>query len=132
VDLLHYYQVDLRDLFLEGGELSPRYLLSLIVNLPLGSAYVSAQRGGSQYRGWNEDRYALVALINAVRTSNYLFVTANSDPKKSKVQPPEPYPTPDDAEPGARARRRGPPAPGSFAGTAMRLITRARKARKNV
>lgn len=130
-DLKQYYNVDVRDLFREVSPLSPRYILSLVLQLPLGSAFVAAQRGGAKYRGWDHAMYAQVALINAVRTQNYMFVCANSNPKKKKPEEPVPYPTPDDPAVGGR-RRKGPPAPGSFAGTAMRLIARARKARKNV
>ena len=130
VDLRQYYQLDLRDAFLEEGALSPRYLLAMIVNLPLGSAFVAAKRGGSQYRGWDESRYALVALINAVRTHNHLFVVANSDPKKKQPDPPEPYPTPDDdTEEGRalRARLKGPPARGSFAHVALSMMQRTKR-----
>ena len=130
-DLKHYYDVDVRDLFLEVSHISPRYVLALVMQLPLGSAYVAAQRGGPQFRGWDQGMYAQVALINAVRTSNFLFLCANSNPKKKKPATPEPYPTPD--EPGIRRGRRnqGPPAPGSFAGVASRMIAQARKAKNS-
>jgi hypothetical protein len=130
-DLLHYYNVDVRDLFREVSPYSPRYILVLVSQLPLGSAYVAEQRGGSQFRGWDHALYAQVALINAVRTSNYMFLCANSDPKKKKPEAPDPYPTPDEpSEPRGRGRR-GPPAPGSFVATAAAMISRARKAKKN-
>ena len=129
-DLKHYYDVDVRDLFREVSPYTPRYILSLVMQLPLGSAFVSAQRGGSQYRGWDHAMYAQVALINAVRTSNHLFLCANSNPKKKSPDPPTPYPTPDEPNP-SRRRKQGPPAPGSFAGTALRMITQARKAKRN-
>jgi hypothetical protein len=130
-DLLQYYNVDARDLFREVSPLTPKYVLGLIMQLPLGSAFVAEQRGGAQYRGWDHAMYAQVALINAVRTSNYLFLCANSNPKKKAPEQPDPYPTPDNPNPGSR-RHKGPPAPGSFAGTAMRMMSQARKARKNV
>ena len=130
-DLLEYYDVDVRDLFREVPTFSPKYILSLITQLPLGSAFVAAKRGGPQYRGWDSAMYAQAALINAVRTQNYLFLCANSDPKKKKPEPPDPYPTPDEPTP-SRRRSKGPPAPGSFAGTALRMMSQARKAKSNV
>ena len=130
-DLKLYYGVDVRDLFRDDSPISPRYVLSLVLHLPLGSAFVAEQRGGPRFRGWDHGMYAQVALINAVRTSNYLFVCANSDPKKKKPTPPEPYPTPDEPEVRSGRRSQGPPAPGSFAGIASRMIAQARKAKNS-
>ena len=130
-DLLEYYNVDVRDLFREVPPFSPRYILNLVTQLPLGSAYVAEQRGGSEFRGWDHAMYAQVALINAVRTANFMFLCANSDPKKKKPEPPDPYPTPDEpARPKGR-RQHGPPAPGSFVATASAMIQKARKAKKH-
>lgn len=132
VDLLNYYQVDLRDVLRADGGLSPRYVMNLIVNLPLASAFVAAKRGGPQFRGWDETRYCLVAIINAVRTANYLFISANSDPKKKRPDLPDPFPTPDDFDQqgNARIRRKGPPARGSFAHVAVGLMQRQKRLRE--
>ena len=130
-DLKHYYDVDVRDLFREVPPISPRFVLTLVMQLPLGSSYVAAQRGGPQFRGWDQNMYAQVALINAVRTSNYLFLCANTNPKKKKPEPPDPYPTPDEPEVRPGRRNQGPPAPGSFAGIAARMIAQARKAKNS-
>jgi len=130
-DLLEYYNVDVRDLFREVSPYSPRYILTLVTQLPLGSAYVAEQRGGTEFRGWDHAMYAQVALINAVRTSNFMFLCANSDPKKKKPEPPDPYPTPDEPERPKGRRQNGPPAPGSFVATASAMIQKARKAKKH-
>ena len=40
-DLLQYYDVDVRDLFREVSPFTPKYILSLVMQLPLGSAFVA-------------------------------------------------------------------------------------------
>ena len=94
-DLLHYYGVDLRDLFSDSAPLSPRYLLCLVLNLPTDSAFYASRLGGPQYRGWDAGRYALVGLLNAQNVNNHILSMVNRDPKKPKPKPPEPFPTPD-------------------------------------
>ena len=103
-DLLAYYRVDLRDVFLDKG-LSPRYLLALITNLPEDGAFHASRMGGKQFRGWDIGRYALVSLVNAQRAGNYILTVVNSDPKKRKPEPPEPFPTPDSETVKATTRR---------------------------
>ena len=83
-DLRRYYGIDLLDLFREERPLSPRYVLAHIRNLDYQSAFVAEVRGGQQYRGWDEDRYMDAAQINALRTLIYIFILANTDPKKRK------------------------------------------------
>lgn len=121
-DLLHYYQVDLRDMFRDEDPLSPRYVLVLILNLPRSSSFYAERRGGQQYRGWDETRYALADLIDAQQAGNHYFVMANRDTTKPKPKPPKPYPRPDDDEPKATA-----PKPGSFAAMIVAAKTAARK-----
>ena len=102
-DLAEVYHVDLRDLYREG--LSPRWWLNLIVQLPPGSRFYAEKRGGPAFRGWDEDRYAMVAVVNAVRALQWTYVAS-----KSKRKPPalQPFPIPDDA-------RRKKDGPGTFA-----------------
>lgn len=125
-DLLHYYQVDLRDLFRDEGDLSPKYVLSLVMDLPSDSAFYASRRGGRQFRGWDDGRYALVALVNAAHASNYMFQVANSDPKKGKKPSlPEPFPIPDQITKAKKA-----PKPGSFAFIAAQMIAAQRKSKE--
>jgi len=128
-DLLHYYQVDIRQFFTDPCQFSPRYLLELVLNLPADSAYVASVRGGRQYRGWDETRYTLVSIAEALNTLQYMYLYAHSDPKKSKPKPPLPYPTPDRAEELKRAKK-GPPKPGSFAAIAAASIRVSKMKRK--
>jgi hypothetical protein len=53
----------------------------LLKGLPLGSRFYSEKRGGQQFRGWNEGRYATVAIVNAVRALQYAHVAAHSKKK---------------------------------------------------
>lgn len=116
-DLWHVYGIDLRDLYRDES-LSPRIILALVLNLPHDGAFYAERRGGPEYRGWDEDRYALVALVNEMKASNYMFATAHSDPKKSKPKAPEPFPTPDSE------KQKAAPKPGSFAA----MLVAAKKA----
>lgn len=110
-DLKHYYGIDLRDLFSEVSPLSPSFVLAHIRYLPLESAFVAAQRGGQQFRGWDEGRYMLATLINAVRLNTYVFTLAHIDSKSKQPDPPDMYPIPDNV----KARTKPAPKPGSFA-----------------
>ena len=91
----HYYGIDLRDLFSEVDPISPAWALMHACALPIESATVAERRGGQEFRGWDEGRYMMATLINVVRASNFLFLLANTDPKKNKHKPPEGYPLPD-------------------------------------
>ncbi|AHJ86392.1 tail assembly chaperone [Mycobacterium phage 40AC] len=108
-DLLHYYRVDIRDLFSEENPLSPRYVLALIVWLPTDSAFAASCRGGPQFRGWDADRYAMVSAVNELRAGNHLTLLINRDRSKPKPKAPEPFPTPDEE------KKSTAPKPGSFA-----------------
>ncbi|QLF84588.1 tail assembly chaperone [Mycobacterium phage Gail] len=118
-DLLHHYQLDLRLLWSEEAPLSPRYVLALIMQLPTDGAFYASRRGGIQFRGWDADRYALVAAVNALRANNHILTVVNRDPAKPKPKPPEPFPTPDSDTKSA-------PKPGSFA----HMIVAAKRAHR--
>lgn len=124
-DLLHYYQVDLRDLLAEENPLSPRYVLALVLHLPTDSAFHASRQGGEQFRGWDAGRYALVAQVNAQRATNHILMMVNRDPKKPKPKAPELFPTPDVATDKPSA-----PKPGSFAAVAASMILAQRKKRE--
>lgn len=113
--------MDLRDLFSDENPLSPRYLLALILHLPTNGALYASRSGGIQFRGWDIDRYALVALVNAQRAGNHILLMANRDPKKPKPAAPEPFPTPD------AKRKPSAPKPGSFAAIAASMMAAQRR-----
>lgn len=123
-ELNHEFGIDLRELFSDQPPFSPRYVLAHIKWLPIGSAFIAEMRGGQQYRGWNEDRYAITRLIDLIAVSNYLFLMANRDPKKRAPEPPEPYPTPDNLQ----AKKRDKPGSFGFIAKTMLAESRRRKA----
>lgn len=126
-DLKHYYGIDLRDLFSEEHPISPRWVLTHIRHLPIGSAFVAEQRGGQQYRDWDELRYQIASLINAVRAQTYVFTLAHSDPKKRTPEPPEPYPVPDDRN----KKKQKQDKPGSFAFIAKSHLAALKKMKES-
>lgn len=114
--------MDLRDLFAEENPFSPRYILALIVWLPNDSAFYASRMGGPQYVGWDPDRYALAAQVDALRAGNYIALMVNRDPKKgTKPKPPEPFPTPD------ADKKSNAPKPGSFRAIAASLMAAQRR-----
>lgn len=119
-DLKHYYGIDLRDLFRDVDPLSPRFVLAHIKYLPIESAFVAERRGGQHFRGWSEDRYMQAAQINAQKAANWLFILANTDPKKRKPNMPEPWPLPD-------GKFKKPDQPGSFGFIAKQHLAKAKK-----
>jgi hypothetical protein len=116
-DLLSTYGVDLRDLFVPEAHLTPLYVFTLIKGLNYDSAFVAERRGGQQFRGWNESRYAAVATVNAVRALQYTYVAANS---KSKPKPPDSFPIPE-------RQTKQVDKPGSFAFIAAAKLAAAKK-----
>jgi hypothetical protein len=116
-DLAEVYHVDLRNVFRE----SPGWWLNLIVQLPPGSRFYAERRGGVQFRGWDEDRYLMVAVINAVRALQWTYVASKS---KRRPAPPDPFPTPDDA----RKKKEGP---GSFAFIAKQKLAELKRKDSN-
>jgi hypothetical protein len=109
------YGVDLMAVF----TMSPKLLLVLITQLPSGSRFYAAHRGGPQFRGWDETRYILAAVVNSIRALQWTYVAS-----KSKRRPPQPdmLPVPD----MAKKRKDGP---GSFAHTARMKLEATRQRR---
>ena len=70
--------------------------------------------------GWDVDRYATAAIVNAVRSLQWTYVAAHS---KNKPPPPDPFPIPDKP---VRKKANGP---GSFAHIAQAKLALARKAK---
>ena len=116
--------MDLRDLFSDVNPLSPRYVLALIMNLPDDGAFYASRQGGPQFRGWDAGRYALVAQVNAQRSTNHILMMVNRDPKKARPKPPEMFPTP------GVEKQKPAPTPGSFAAIAASMIEAQRKKRE--
>ncbi|BBC43845.1 putative tail assembly chaperone [Mycobacterium phage GS4E] len=77
-----------------------------------------------QYRGWDEDRYALADIYDAVQAGNHLFMMANRDRSKPKPKAPTPYPRPDDH------KKTEAPKPGSFAAMVVAAKKAARERRE--
>lgn len=122
-DLKLYYDIDLRDLFLDEPPWSPRFVLVHINHLTFDSATTAEMRGGQQFRGWDEDRYIAASTSNAIRTLSYMFLLANRDPKKSRrPETPTPWPLPDD-----KTKKQKQDKPGSFAYIAKSLLSKAKK-----
>jgi hypothetical protein len=114
-DLAEVYHVDLGDVF--RGDPRPHWWLNLIVQLPPSSRFYAQRRGGPHFRGWDEDRYLMVGVINAVRSLQWTYVASKS---KRRPPPPPPFPIPDDVA----ARKDGP---GSFAFIAKQKLAQQRK-----
>ena len=117
-DLLEVYQVDLRDVF--TAKVSPKWLLMLITQLPPGSRFYAARRGGAQFRGWDEDRYLMAAIVNSIRVLQWTYVAAHS-----KRKPPEP-----DMVPIPDVEKKRKDGPGSFAHTAKLKLEAAKQRRQ--
>lgn len=117
-DLLEFYDVDLRDIFVPEARLTPLYVLTLIRGLPEDCRFNAERRGGPQFRGWDTSRYAAVATVNAVRALQYTYVAAHS---KNKPKPPDPFPIPDSP---VRRKNKGP---GSFAFIAAHKLAAAKR-----
>ena len=115
-DLFEVYGFDLRAVF----DTSPRWVLMLITQLPAGSRFYAAKRGGPQFRGWDESRYLQASLVNSIRALQWTYVASKS---KRKPPPPEPLPVPDNI----KKRRDGP---GSFAHTARMKLEAAKQRRQ--
>ncbi|KRD08771.1 hypothetical protein ASE48_08350 [Mycobacterium sp. Root265] len=109
-------------MFNDEDPLSPRYALALIINLPKQGAFYASRRGGPDFRGWDEDRYALADLVDEMQKSNHYFLLANRDPSKPKPKAPKPYYRPDFAK--AKVVHK----PGSFA--AMVVAAKAAKRKR--
>lgn len=126
-DLLHYYGVDIRDLFHPEKPLSPKYVLSLVMYLPLESAFMASRRGGQEFRGWDVSRYALIDVANSLRSFQHMYLASHIDRRKAALpKPPEPFPTPEE-----KRTQKASVKAGSFAhmvATAKALHERKRKA----
>ncbi|MEI6001130.1 hypothetical protein H3V53_29295 [Paraburkholderia bengalensis] len=94
-----------------------------MIHLPKTGAFYAERRGGQQYRGWDEDRYALADIYDAVQAGNHILLMANRDPKKPKPKAPKAYPRPDDFE-------KTTPKPGSFAAMVVAAKKAAREKRE--
>lgn len=121
-DLLHYYGVDLRDIFDEDHPLSARYILALVKYLPLESAFVAERRGGQQFRGWGPLMYAVVAAVNALRAIQHMYLLAHLAKNSPKPKAPEPYPIPDTYK-----QRKSRNKPGTFAHIAATKLAALRR-----
>ncbi|AXH48801.1 tail assembly chaperone [Mycobacterium phage Steamy] len=120
-DLMEEYGVDIGDIFVPESRLTPLKVIILIKELPFSSRFYAEKQGGPQFRGWDETRYATVAIVNAVRALQYTYVAAHS---KSRPKPPSPFPIPRKAKTSLQEQINKP---GTFA---HMVATQMRAARK--
>ncbi|QPB09699.1 tape measure chaperone [Streptomyces phage Shaeky] len=70
-----------------SGTVSPRTCLAYIEQLPEGSAFVTAVRGGREHTGWDTAAYLLACLIDSVNMTTWAVNAANAKRKPSKPKP---------------------------------------------
>jgi hypothetical protein len=63
--------VDLRDLWRDGTTVTPRFVLMLVGQLPDTSAFAASQRGGRQFRPWNNTNTLLALNANLLAAANH-------------------------------------------------------------
>lgn len=87
-DLRRYFGVDLRDLWRDGGDLTPRYVFWLVEHLPADSSTWAAMKGGKEHRSWTTETYLLAHAVNALVVGNHQ--RAGKRIRKMPVVPPKP------------------------------------------
>ncbi|HEY9417885.1 MAG TPA: hypothetical protein VIQ30_24260 [Pseudonocardia sp.] len=87
-DFEHHYRRDLRDLWREGRDLTPRYALWLVGQLPEGSAFFASLQGGPRYRAWTLQNHLAAATVNLLYAANHQ--RANKKMKKPPIVAPKP------------------------------------------
>lgn len=63
--------IDLRDLWRDGSDLTPRWVLTLTGQLPSDSALWASQRGGQKWRPWPLHNQLTAAAVNQLAAANY-------------------------------------------------------------
>jgi hypothetical protein len=79
--------VDIRDLWRDDSELSPRYVLMLVEHLDDSSALSAAHRGGREFRPWTTQVYLLAAVANLLNAANRQ--RAGKGTRKPLIEPPK-------------------------------------------
>jgi len=92
-DFQSEYGLNLAQLIHQEAGHSPKTVLALVQQLPMGSRTISAIRGGEQFVGWDADRYLLANIFDAIQANTYAIVAANSA-KGKKPKPPKPIDRP--------------------------------------
>lgn len=62
--------VDLRDLWRDNPRVTPRYVLTLVGQLPDTSAFAASARGGPEFRSWTFAGSVAVAQANLLYAAN--------------------------------------------------------------
>lgn len=62
--------MDIRGLWWPDSKVTPRYVLSLVGQLPPESAFGASVRGGSEFRPWTPELYVLSAIANLLNAAN--------------------------------------------------------------
>lgn len=90
-DFLSHYQVDLRELVSDDGDLSPRRALVLLMGLPFGCRSWAYIQDEPDLQGWDPQAYLLAALVDSVRENTFATVQIQT---KKKLKAPEPMKIP--------------------------------------
>lgn len=121
-DLLEYYTVDARGVFVEDSGITPRLLLALIRQLPASSRTVGVRRGGEEFIGWDMQQYMQAATVNALKELVFVTICANVDKPNRPKSLPEMIHPPQSRHGAVQAHS----APGSFAGIALAALNKKR------
>lgn len=62
--------MDLRALWWPESGVTPRYVLSLVGQLPQESAFAASVRGGAEFRPWTAELHLLAAIANLLNAAN--------------------------------------------------------------
>jgi hypothetical protein len=87
-DFAHYYHRDLRDLWRDDADLTPRLAIMLAGQLPEGSAFFASIQGGARYRSWTLQNQLLGFIGNSLYAANRQ--RAGKPTKKLPINPPKP------------------------------------------
>lgn len=79
--------IDIRDLWRDDTELTPRYVLMLVEQLGESSALAASARGGREHRPWTTQLQLLAAAVNLLHAANRQ--RAGKGARKPLVQPPK-------------------------------------------
>lgn len=95
--------MDLRDLWRDGTDLTPRLVFWLVEHSPADSATYAAMKGGAEYRPWTIETYLLAQVVNLLAGANHQ--RAGKRMRKPPVQPPKPKVKPEQRKKRGRVVR---------------------------
>lgn len=89
-DFWRYYQKDIRAVW--TGEMTFRQAFVLMKHLPDGSALKKKLTGPTSE--WSSGEHLLAYILDELRTANFYFICANTDPDAPNPEAPTPVPHP--------------------------------------